>query len=223
MKKINIAIILVIILSFGISAYLYPIMPDSMASHWGASGEVNGYMPKFWALFLMPMISVAMLALFLVLPMIDPKKSNIDKFRGYFDWFILLIIMFMFYVHLITLSWNLGMRFNMIQLLAPAFAVIFYYAGVLMSKAKMNWFIGMRTPWAMSSETVWDKTNKLGGKLFKIAGVLCLVAVLFERYAIIFLIVPVLIFSVYTFIYSYVEYNKEQKSKAGKSKKQQKK
>lgn len=218
MKKTNIAIIFIILLSFAISIYLYPMMPDSMASHWGASGEVNGYMSKFWALFLMPWISVAILALLWAIPKLDPLKKNVEKFQDYFDWFILLLMAFMFYIYLLTVSWNIGIRFDMIQLLAPAFAALFYYAGVLMENSRMNWFIGIRTPWTLSSKIVWEKTNRLGGKLFKIAGITSLIAVFTQRYAIIFIIVPVLLFSVYIVVYSYLEYKKEKKEKGRKKK-----
>ncbi|MCX6707866.1 MAG: SdpI family protein [Candidatus Woesearchaeota archaeon] len=213
MKKTNIAIICIMLLSFAISIYLYPMMPDNMASHWGASGQVNGYMPKFWALFLMPMISVVILALLWAIPKLDPLKKNVEKFRSYFDLFILLLMIFMFYIHLLTISWNIGIRFDMIQLLAPAFCVLFYYAGVMMENSRMNWFIGIRTPWTLSSENVWNKTNRLGGKLFKIAGILSLIALLpfSHGYTIFFIIVPVLIFSLYIVAYSYLEYKKENK------------
>jgi uncharacterized membrane protein len=93
--------------------------------------------------------------------------------------------------------------------LSPAFATLFYYSGVLIENAKRNWFIGIRTPWTLSSDRVWDKTHKIGGKLFKIAGIVALAAVFFETAAIFFIIVPVIIVSIYTVVYSYLEYQKE--------------
>ena len=76
---------LIILAFFIIAIYLYPQMPDEMASHWNFRGEVDDYLPKFWGLFLMPLIALGLLLLFLLIPKIDPLKANIEKFRKYFD------------------------------------------------------------------------------------------------------------------------------------------
>jgi uncharacterized membrane protein len=101
--------------------------------------------------------------------------------------------------------------------MVPAFSVLFYYAGVLTENAKQNWFIGIRTPWTLSSEAVWNKTHKLGGKLFKLAALIGLLGLLVPDYAIWMVIIPVLLVAAYTMVYSYVEFQKEAKS--GKPKK----
>lgn len=208
MKKINIFILLIILTSFVMGFYFYPQMPDKMASHWNIKGDVDGYMPKTWALFLMPVLSAILFLMFLLIPRIDPLKENIEKFREYFDWFVVLIIAFLFYIYVLSILWSFGHRFDMGQVLAPALAILFYYAGILISNAKKNWFIGIRTPWTMSYESVWNKTNKLGGKMFKISGVICLFGIILPAYAFLFVIVPVLITAFYTIIYSYFEYRK---------------
>ena len=209
MRKSEIIAIGIVLLSFAIGIYVFPEMPEKIASHWNAQGEVNGYMSKFWGIFLMPFISVGLFLLFMIIPRIDPRKSNIEKFRKYYNNFILLIIVFLFYIYLLTIFWNMGFRFNMITLLSPAFAILFYYSGVLIENAKMNWFIGIRTPWTLSSEKVWDKTHKIGGKLFKIAGIIAIGGILFQNYAIFFIIVPILLAAIYSVVFSYIEYQKE--------------
>lgn len=208
MKKTQIIILWIILISFLIGICLYTQMPEKMASHWNVAGEVDGYMPKFFGLFLMPIFSVGLFLLFIFVPKIDPLKQNIEKFRKYYDGFIILIIGFFFYVYILTIFWNLGFRFNMAQLMMPALGALFYYCGVLMENAKRNWFIGIRTPWTLSSEQVWDKTHKLGGKLFKIAGIITLFGIILESYAFIFLIVPIIFISIYLIAYSYFEYQK---------------
>jgi uncharacterized membrane protein len=211
-KNIQILIIGLILVSFLIGAYLYPYMPEKMASHWDANGSVDGYMPKLWGLFLLPVISAILFLTFMLIPKIDPHKGNIEKFRGHFDVFILLLFVFLFYVHMLTMLWNLSYRFNIIQLLAPAFGLLIYYAGIMMENAKQNWFIGVRTPWTLSSEVVWDKTNKLAGKLFKVAGVLAAMGLIFPKYAIFLILVPVILAAVYPIIYSYQKYQQEIKA-----------
>jgi len=213
MKKEIIISWIVIAVSLIAALYFYNRMPEMMASHWGSQGEVNGYMPRFWGLFLMPIISAAMLLLFVFIPKIDPLSTNIKKFRRYYDWFILLIVVFMFYIYLLSLLWNLDFRFNMVQLLLPALGILFFYAGILTENAKRNWSIGIRTPWTMSDERVWEKTNKLGGKLFKISGIIAFLGLFFQKYAFLLCIAPVIISSIYLVFYSYFKYKKQKKTK----------
>ena len=211
MKKSSIIILLIILASFVIAIYLYPRMPDEMASHWNFKGEVDDYLPKFWGLFLMPIISLGLFLLFLLIPKIDPLKANIEKFRKYFDGFIVLIMVFLFYIYLLSIAWNLGKRFDMGRMMVPALGILFYYCGILIENAKRNWFIGIRTPWTLSNEKVWERTHKIGGKLFKIAGLIALLGILFPNYVFYFILVPALLFTFYTIIYSYFDYQKETK------------
>jgi len=209
MRKSGIIVLGVILLSFIIGIYFYPQMPEKIASHWNAQGQVDGYMSKFWGLFLMPLLSMMLFLLFIAIPKIDPLKHNIEKFREYYDGFVVLIIVYLFYVYLLTIFWNIGIRFSMVQPLAPAMGILFYYIGILIENAKRNWFIGIRTPWTLSSEKVWEKTHKIGGKLFKIAGIIAFIGVFFQRYALFFILVPIILVAAYTIVYSYFEYQKE--------------
>lgn len=109
-----------------------------MASHWNIRGEVDGYMPKFWALMIMPVISALLMLLFIALPRIDPLRENIKKFRKQFDTFILILIAFLFYIDLAMIFANLGYLVNMGYVIMPAIAVIIFYAGVLMQSSKRN-------------------------------------------------------------------------------------
>jgi len=209
MRKSELIALVIVIASFVIAVNLYPDMPDQMPSHWNAAGQVDGYMPKFWGVLLMPLISLGMLLLFVAIPRIDPLRKNLETFRGHFDAFVVILMGFMLYIYLLTLLWSLGIGFSMIRMLVPAFAVLFFYAGVLIGKSRRNWFVGIRTPWTMSSDRVWDKTHRLGGRLFKAVGIIVLLGLVFEEYAIWIVIGPVIAAVVYAIVYSYAEYRKE--------------
>ncbi|KON27915.1 hypothetical protein AC481_03250 [miscellaneous Crenarchaeota group archaeon SMTZ-80] len=208
----NYAITIIIILaSFAISMYFYPQMPEKLASHWDSQGQVDGYMSKFWGLFLLPFVMIGILLLFIAIPKIDPLKSNIMEFRHYYQRFLILFMGFLFYTHLLTILWNIGLRFDMIQLFLPAISIFVYYSGILIENSKMNWFVGIRTPWTLSNEKVWNKTHKIGGKLFKAAGIIVLLGILIRDYAIFIIIIPIITITIYTIVYSYIEYQKETK------------
>jgi uncharacterized membrane protein len=209
MNKIKKLVLFLILVSFGIAFYYYPTMPDMMASHWGFNGEVNGYMTKFWGLFLLPILSLGLFLLFLLIPKIDPLRENVVKFIKYFDRFILVMELFLFYIYILTILWNRGLQFNISGILTPALGLLFFYMGVLMENARPNWFIGIRTPWTLSSENVWNKTHKLGGKLYKASGIIALLGVFAGDLSIFFVLIPIILVSFYLTIYSYVEYGKE--------------
>lgn len=211
MNLSKIVIISIIAFSFilAVSLYLTPCFPEKVASHWNIAGQVDGYLPKFWGLFLMPLLSLALFLLFILIPKIDPLKENIEKFRKYYNGFIVLIMLFFFYLYALTIAWNVGFRFNMGQFLVPAFAVLFYYTGILMENSKRNWFVGIRTPWTMHSDTVWEKTHKLGGKLFKATAIIAALGLFLPRYAFWLVIVSAVCASLIPIVYSYLEYQKE--------------
>ncbi|MEO0102400.1 MAG: SdpI family protein [candidate division WOR-3 bacterium] len=212
--RVSIIVTLAIVLiSFIIGVIFYPKMPERMASHWNIRDEVDGYTSRFWGIFLMPLISLGFLLLFLIIPIIDPLKENIKKFLKYFDLFIIFLFIFLLYLYLLTLFWNLGARFPMSKMLIPALSLFFFYCGVLVANAKRNWFIGIRTPWTLSNEIVWEKTHKIGGKLFKIAGIFALFGLLFPAYAFYFVIIPILFVAFFTIVYSYFIYQKLRETK----------
>lgn len=208
MKKTTIIIFLIILLSFIAGIILYPKMPAQMPAHWNIRGEVDNYFSKFWGLFLMPLVSLGLFLLFLLIPRIDPLKKNIEKFRKYFDGFVLIIILFLLYIYTLTIFWSFGFKFDMSRFMFPALAVLFYYIGIFLEKTKRNWFIGIRTPWTLSSDIVWEKTNNLGAKLFKISGIIILLSIFLPQYTIFFVLIPILLFSAFLIIYSYFEYRK---------------
>ena len=209
MKKGIIFALLVVLIQFLVAMYYYPQMPDQMASHWNIEGVADGYFSKFWGLFLVPLIAVGLFFLFAVIPRIDPLQNNIKDFIKYYWSFIVLFLSYMLYMELIIVVWNLGFTFNMFQALSPAIGVLFISIGFVIGKAKRNWFMGIRTPWTLSNDVVWDKTHKLGGKVFMVSGVVGILGFFFEGYfALLLLLVPIIIGSLFLVVYSYLEYQK---------------
>jgi uncharacterized membrane protein len=208
-------IVLILIAAATIAGLLlWDQFPEQMASHWNENDQVDGYMPKFWGVFLMPLVTLGMFLLFLVIPNIDPLKANIAQFRDTFNLFVTFIIGFMIYVHALTLLWNLGYtNFKLSQAMLPAMGLLFIVIGSLLRKAKRNFFIGIRTPWTLSSDYVWDKTHQLGAVLFTASGVLAVIGGFFGgMIAFWFLFVPMIGSTIFVLIYSYVLYQKEIKA-----------
>lgn len=150
--------------------------------------------------------------IFISIPRIDPLKANIEKFRKYYNVFIIIFFIFMFSIYSQVILWNLEIKISPNATIPIGLGLLFFYTGILCENSKQNWFIGIRTPWTLSSERVWEKTHKLGGKLFKIAGFSALFGAFFQSYALFFILVPAILVSIYSIIYSYLEYQKEMKT-----------
>ena len=207
MKKTSIIILFLIISSFLIAAYAYQnIQSETIASHWDINGKVNGYMPKLFGLSIFPIILVGMYLMFLFIPKIDPLKK-IESFRKYYDYMILAIILFLFYVFILTILFNMDYSFNMTIMIMPAVGLLFILLGILMRKLKRNWFVGIRTPWTISSDVVWEKTHKLGSILFIAIGLIIAASVFFQA-STGFILAPIIISTIVLIVYSYLEFKK---------------
>ncbi len=216
MSTKNTIVITLILIAAAILAgmLLWNQLPEQMASHWNANDEVDGTMSKLWGVMFMPLITTGTFALFLVIPFMDPLKANIAQFRETFNLFLIFITVFMLYIHGLTLAWSLGYQnFKMGSAMLPLMGLLFIFIGYMLRKAKRNFFIGIRTPWTLSSDFVWDKTHQLGSVLFMASGALTILGGLIGGMTAFWLMfVPLIGSSLFLVIYSYVLYRQETKS-----------
>ena len=204
-------ILLLVVVSFGVGIYYYDMLPDPMASHWDGEGNVNGYMEKTLAVFLIPVILAVFVGIFYVIPHIDPLKANIRKFDKYYQGFIVLFVFFLTYTQVLSVAWNLGYVFDMGKMIAPAMGIVFIYLGILMGNSKQNWFIGVRTPWTLSSQRVWERTHNIAKNIFMGIGLIWIaVGILAPAYTL-YVLGLLLIAVIWLFVDSYLEYQKELK------------
>ncbi len=211
-NKIEIATLAVVGSSFILGLYFYPQLPAQMASHWNGQGQVDGYMSKPWGVFFMPGLMTLFSIVLAALPRFDRIKASLASFRQYYDGFTLVFVSFLTVIYIQTLLWNLNVRVNVFLTLCVSFGLFWFYIGILLEKTQPNPIIGIRTPWTLRSDRVWEKTHKLGGKLFRVAGIATAFGALFPQWAIGFIILPMAIVTLYTLIYSYQQYRQEQVS-----------
>lgn len=205
-EKIALAIMIV---SFVIGICCYSQMPEKMATHWNSKGNVDDYGTRFEGLFFLPFLLVGLFLVFMAIPKVDPLKYNIEQFRKYYDNFIVLFFILLLFCYLWSILWNFGIETSPNIIIPTGIGLLFFYVGILLENAKRNWFIGIRTPWTLSSENVWNKTHKIGGKLFKIVGLIIILGVFFQKYVLFFILAPSLLTAGYLVVYSYYEYQKK--------------
>jgi len=188
---------------------LFQIMPDRMITHWGIDGQPNGWMSKFWGLAMFPLINIFMLGVYFFVPKFEPKKDNLAHFRNDYDELILWIFGVLNYIFVLSYLYNLGFVFDMGKMIMPGLGVLYIAIGRILPKAKQNYMVGIRTPWTLSSEVVWNKTHRLGGKLFIASGVVSLLAVwLPNKWGFVMSVGSIILASLIVMIYSWKEYER---------------
>lgn len=164
--------LVIIAVAFAASAAVYRNLPERIPTHWNLSGEVDGWMGRTWGAFLMPLILVAQLGLFYVLPRIDPRAANYTKFKGTYDILIITLMIFMLGIHLLILATALGAGIPITRILPAGMGIVFIVLGNLMPRMRPNWFVGIKTPWTLSSDRVWERTHRFSGRMFVVVGAL---------------------------------------------------
>jgi uncharacterized membrane protein len=152
--------------------WAYPRLPEQVATHWNIRGEPDDYSGRFVGAFVMPLVILAVAAVAQVLPKIDPKRANYPKFLDTYWLLINGILIFMGVVHLAVLGDALGFPVPFRRVMPVALGFLFIVIGNYLGRVQPNWFLGIRTPWTLSSDTVWRKTHRLGAWVFVAAGVL---------------------------------------------------
>jgi len=191
---------------FAASFALGPRLPETMATHWNAAGVADGTMPKFWGQVTVPAITAGVIALTFLSPKIDPKRRNIEAFRGVYNDFVVVLTAFLALAHGVALAINLGYDVPINAVIYSGVGLLFVYLGTLLGKAKQNWVVGIRTPWTLSDERVWERTHAVGARLFVASGLLALVGAFAGPYAPYLVVGPVLCSALALVAYSYYLY-----------------
>jgi uncharacterized membrane protein len=189
----------------------YPSLPPVMATHFGMNGQVNGSIDSLVGAFTLPLVMLLVLLLCTAIPHIDPMRINIQSFRRQFDMFVALLMLFFAVIQTTLLSRNLGVMVDPMYVILPAVGILIFYLGTMLPYTKRNWFIGIRTPWTISSDHVWKKTHELGGTLFKVLGVIIVLGVLAPQYALGIILVPLIVIAVGLVLYSYFLYEQDRR------------
>ena len=204
--------LLAITAATGFSLWAYPHLPAQVATHFNLQGEPNGWSSRLMAVALVPVIGIFMAFMFTFLPRIDPKKANYAKF-GTTWWTVAnAALILLALVHIAMLGKALGWAVDISRIVGLGVGGMFILIGNLMTRIRPNWFMGIRTPWTLSSDTVWRKTHRFGGVAFVIAGV-CIAAtgLLGSRWALYAAIGMAVVAALGSVVYSYVVWKGEQR------------
>jgi uncharacterized membrane protein len=187
--------------------WLSPHMPARVPTHWDAQGQVNGYMSPLGAM-LTPMIVIAVLALLtLLLPAISPRGFAITPFGSIFALIMLAVQAFVLVTALAVLLNAAGHPVQMPLISMLGIGALLMVTGNYLGKVRKNFFIGIRTPWTLASDAVWERTHRIGGWLFMLAGAVG-IALALAGGSLVVLVAIVLAVALVLTVYSYVAYRR---------------
>lgn len=195
------------LLPLAVIAAVYAKLPARIPMQWGIDGTVR-YDPKS-SIWLMVGLSPALAALFLILPKIDPRKRNYNKFKGIYEGFMVVMMLFLLVMDLVVVSESFYPgKIRVSTVVIVGVGLLFVFLGNVMPKIKNNYFIGIRTPWTLSDPEVWNRSNRLAGRLFFAAGILIALMPLFLSEVAMFVVMMgmVVVISVVPLVMSYIWY-----------------
>ncbi|WP_249927548.1 SdpI family protein, partial [Heyndrickxia sporothermodurans] len=202
--------LLIIVLSVIVWLIAFPHLPSQIATHWDFSGNVNGYSTKVGAMLTMVGLLIFLYIMFLFLPKVDPKKENYKYFTRSYRIIINSLLFIFFILNLLIIFYSLGYPIPMSSLGSFIVGAIFIILGNFLQTVRTNFFIGIRTPWTLSNDTVWRKTHRFGGKIMFIAGIIMMLSTFIPagwREAIV--IISIIVSVVLPIYYSYRVFKQE--------------
>ena len=198
-------------LAVAMSIWAYPQLPPTVATHGSLNGTPDGYSSRLWALVIIPLMLVVMTVIFNVLPKIDPRHENYTKFLSSYWLIANAVIVFLLVSHGLIIAAGLGFSIKIDRLMPLGIGLLFVFLGNFLTRVEPNWFVGIRTPWTLSSDTVWRRTHRTGGWVFVIGGLVLASTALLPRAAFLpLLIATIVIMPAIPIVQSYVLWKREQ-------------
>jgi uncharacterized membrane protein len=203
--RANVICFLLIGVAVAVAAYLYPDLPEQIPTHWNIEGEVDDYTPKPWGVIILPLAAILAFVFMRLIPVISPKGFRTDKFMDVINVFTVAIVGFTSGIAVLVLLEASGTNVRINQMTFAGVGLLFIVLGNYMGKVRKNFFIGIRTPWTLASDEVWNRTHRLGGKFLILIGALMMLNS-FVRFQLQWLITAIVIAALVPVIYSYVIY-----------------
>ncbi len=164
-----------VLIAVAVGIWLYPHMPERVPTHWDAHGHANGWSPRWVAAALPVMMVAGLVVLTWLLPVISPRKFEITPFARVYAGLMLAIQGVLLVIGVLAALKGAGYDVPIAMVGMLAVGVLFMVLGNYMGKLRKNFFIGIRTPWTLASDAVWERTHRVGGWTFMVGGLVFVV------------------------------------------------
>lgn len=172
MKKRNIMAVVTVLVTLCpivIGLFLWNKLPDQVPTHWGISGQIDGWSSKKSTVFAMPFIMTCGQIIMLAAIYADPRKKNIHKKPMTVGLWIIPVLSLVLNSAVYAIA--LGIKISMTIIIVFVLALLWIILGNYMPKLQQNYTIGIKVSWALNSEENWNRTHRMAGKVFVAAGI----------------------------------------------------
>ncbi len=191
----------------GLGLWGHMTLPDApIAVHFGVQGP-DGYMPRDTGLMVLPGIAlVMMIALLWIVPAIMPKSAGLERSGAAYGATMLATFALLTAIQAMLVLTAKGIEVDHIRIVTVGVGLLLVIIGNYLPKTRRNYIMGLRTPWALADERVWDKTHRFAGPLFMLGGACAVAGAFFgtEQTHIGVLVIAALVPAVMSFVYSYL-------------------
>ena len=209
-RKLRILTYVLALAGILLAAVLYPSLPEQIPTHWDMDGNVT-YGGRY-TIFITAGMGLLFAVMFDVLPKIDPRRQNYEKFGSFYDLFCVLMELFLLIINGVIITETLRPGTVSVPMaITLSIGVLFVVIGNFMPKFKSSFYMGIKTPWTLSSDEVWRKTHRLGGKCFFLSGLLFILCSFLPESALNLCVIAVLIACFIPGLMSWVWWRQEQK------------
>lgn len=205
MPRVPLALSLVLIaVALGLSAWLYPSLPDRIPTHWNIEGKADGFGPKWIAAWILPAVAAVLVGFMSLIPWLSPRGFEVDLHSSAFAVLVVALTALFVFIHLLSLAAALRPGLAVDRALVAGVLLFLAAIGSTFAGIRRNFFIGIRVPWTIASERVWDDTHRLAARIWVVGGLVgAVLAAAGQTVAAFVLVVPMaLVPIVYSFVLS---------------------
>jgi uncharacterized membrane protein len=203
-RKYFVGIVGLLFLSIAAGLGFWPFLPRAAAIHWDMHDRADGYAPRAIAAMIFPLINVIAVGLAMLAPRWRAFHRRVVRMGRVYGVVCLAIALSLFCIQVICMLVDIGVHLPIGQMILLVVGLLIVVIGNFMSKVRRNLFFGIRTPWTMSNDTVWERTHRIGSVLFFSLGIVIVLASLFAPLtaAAIVMATGLLLFTIWAIVYS---------------------
>jgi uncharacterized membrane protein len=208
-------ILIVLFIPFPFIVFAWDLFPERIPIHFNLQGTPDRYSGKAIGLFIFPVLNIVLYAILQAIPMIDPKRNNLHLFEDRYRIIRAATHVLLAFVFFLIAMFSLGYSFDITRVVTYALVLMLLVLGNYMSSVRLNYSVGIRTPWTLNNEIVWKRTHRFTAKLWVFSSVAMLIALPFISAALIVFLAFVGVITIIPIIYSYFVFKTLGKTEQG--------
>lgn len=210
--KTELSLLAIVFSPFIYLTIIWQSLPEKVPVHWSINGEIDRYGSKLELILVTALLPLLPYLIFTFASKIDPK-GKLAKMGNKLQTIKILMVVLMTILSFFIINSAKNQAITNINYLVLFIGILFIVLGNYFKTIKANYFIGIRTPWTLESDTIWKETHKLGGIMWFIGGLVLIISsfVFSEKINTIFMLIVTGIISIIPIIYSYILFKKQQK------------